>query len=59
MGKGYLVLSRKKDETLVFRVPGQDDIQVTVIRVDGKNKVRLGIQAEQDVVVLRKELIKP
>ena len=58
MPKGYLVLSRKRDESLIFRIPGQDDICVTVIRVEGKNKVRLGIKASEDVVVLREELVK-
>lgn len=51
-----LVLSRKKDETIILRVPGQKDIEITVVRVDNLNKVRLGISAEKDVVVLRSEL---
>lgn len=52
-----LVLSRKKDETVILRVPGRkDDIQITVTRIDSPNKVRLGIEAERDVVVLRSEL---
>ena len=51
-----LVLSRKKDETIILRVPGQEDIRLTVVRIDNMNKVRLGIEAERDVVVLRSEL---
>lgn len=54
-----LVLSRKKDETVILRVPGRDDIQITVTRIDSPNKVRLGIEAEKDVVVLRSELEGP
>jgi carbon storage regulator CsrA len=52
-----LVLSRKKDETVILRVPGRsDDIHITVTRIDSPNKVRLGIEAQKDVVVIRSEL---
>ena len=51
-----LVLSRKKDEAIILRVPGHDDIRLIVVRIDNMNKVRLGIEAERDVVVLRSEL---
>jgi len=51
-----LVLSRKKDETIIFRVPGRDDIRLTVVRIDNMNKVRLGVEAEKDIVILRSEL---
>ena len=48
-----LVLSRKKNEKLQLG----DSIQVTVIKVSG-DKVRLGIEAPTDTLVLRKELAK-
>lgn len=51
-----LVLSRKQDEKLILRVPGREDIEVTIVRIDNRNKVRLGIEADKDVVVLRSEL---
>lgn len=51
-----LVLSRKKDETIILRVPGKGDINLTVVRIDNSNRVRLGIEAPADVVVLRSEL---
>ena len=51
-----LVLSRKKDETILIKQPGQKPIKITVVRIDNKNKVRLGIEAEQDVSILRSEL---
>jgi carbon storage regulator CsrA len=51
-----LVLSRKKDETIILRVPGREDIKLTVVRIDNMNKVRLGVEADKDVVVLRSEL---
>jgi len=53
-----LVLSRKKDETILIKVPGREDIVLTVVKIDGPNKVRLGVQAEKDVIVLRSELEK-
>lgn len=51
-----LVLSRKTDESIILRVPGHEDIHLTVVRIDNRNKVRLGIDADKDVVVLRSEL---
>lgn len=51
-----LVLSRKKDEQIVIRRKGHADITVTIVRIDNKNKVRLGIEADKDVTVLRSEL---
>lgn len=48
-----LVLSRKKNEKLQLG----DSIQVTVIKVTG-DKVRLGIEAPSDTLVLRQELAK-
>jgi carbon storage regulator len=46
-----LVLSRRATE----RIRLGDSIVVTVVRVDG-DRVRLGIEAPADVLVLREEL---
>ena len=46
-----LVLSRKKNESIVI----DDSIVITVVRVAG-DKVRLGIDAPRDMLVLRDEL---
>jgi carbon storage regulator CsrA len=51
-----LVLSRKKDEAIIMRIPGHDDIRLTVVRIDNMNKVRIGVEADKDVVILRSEL---
>ena len=52
-----LVLSRKKDEKILLKVPGSDeDIEITVVRIDSLNKVRLGIKADKEIIVLRSEL---
>ncbi|MHA1948275.1 MAG: carbon storage regulator [Candidatus Thorarchaeota archaeon] len=54
-----LVLSRKKDERISIHLPERETpIEITVVRVDNLNKVRLGIEAEKDVIVLRSELEK-
>lgn len=47
-----LVLSRKRSEQIVIG----DRIRITVVRVDGC-QVRLGIEAPEDQMVLRAELI--
>jgi len=46
-----LVLSRKKNESLVIN----DNITIVVVEVRG-DKVRLGIEAPQDVSVHRREV---
>ena len=51
-----LVLSRKKEEKIILKVPEREDIVITVVRIDNQNKVRLGIDAEDDVIVLRSEV---
>ena len=51
-----LVLSRKKDETILIKQEGKPDIKITVVRIDNRNKVRLGIEADKSVTVLRSEL---
>lgn len=51
-----LVLSRKKDETIVLKQENQPDIRITVVRIDNRNKVRIGVQAPVEVTVLREEL---
>jgi carbon storage regulator CsrA len=55
-GSKMLVLSRKKDEQIILQVPGMQDIVLTVVRIDNRNKVRIGIEANKSVTVLRKEL---
>lgn len=52
-----LVLSRKKDETIILKGPNMEDIRITVVRIDNRNKVRIGIEAEKDITVLRSELV--
>lgn len=39
-----------------MRVPGHEDIKLTVVRIDNMNKVRIGVEADKDVVILRSEL---
>ena len=51
-----LVLSRKKDEKIILKVPGREDIEITVVRIANHNRVRIGINAEKEVIVLRSEL---
>lgn len=51
-----LVLSRKKDETILLKSPNMEDIKITIVRIDNKNKVRIGIEADKEVTVLRSEL---
>lgn len=51
-----LVLSRKRQESIVITLETGDVIRVVVIGIRG-DKVRLGIEAPQEVAVLRSELL--
>jgi carbon storage regulator CsrA len=51
-----LVLSRKKDEKFLIETPSGEVITITIVRIDGLNKVRIGIEADKNVSVLRSEL---
>ena len=47
-----LILTRRSGETILIG----DNIQVTVVDVD-RNQVRIGIDAPQEVKIVREELI--
>jgi carbon storage regulator len=47
-----LVLSRKENESIVI----DGNITITVVKIGG-DRIRLGIEAPQDVPILRSELI--
>jgi len=51
-----LVLSRKKDEKIILKMPNTSDIVITIVNIDNRNKVRVGIEADKEVTVLRSEL---
>jgi len=50
-----LVLSRQKNENVVITVPGWPEITVCVVAIRG-DKVRLGIEAQRQVLVHRQEV---
>lgn len=52
-----LVLSRKRDEKILLKISDNEQIELTVVRIDN-NKVRLGIQASDSVTILRSELVE-
>ena len=49
-----LVLSRRTKESIII----DDDIKVTVLGIDKRGEVRLGIEAPDDVNIVREELLK-
>ena len=50
-----LVVSRKLGESIYLTLPDGREIKMTVVLID-RNKVRFGIEAPQDVKILREEL---
>jgi carbon storage regulator CsrA len=52
-----LVLSRKRDEKILLKLNDKECIELTVVRIDA-NKVRLGIQASDNITILRSELLE-
>jgi carbon storage regulator CsrA len=55
-GIKMLVLSRKKDEKIILKHPDMPDIKITIVKIDNRNKVRIGIEADKEVTVIRSEL---
>ena len=53
-----LVLSRKRGERIVARLPDDREIVVTLVEIRGSDKVRLGFDAPEDVRIWREELLK-
>lgn len=53
-----LVLTRKTDESVTIRCPDGKMIKISVCRIDGNFKVRLGIDADNEYKITRTELIK-
>jgi carbon storage regulator len=52
-----LVLSRRRGESFVIFLPDGREITVTVVE-RGYDKMRLGIEAPADIVIMRSELIE-
>ena len=52
-----LVLSRKKNEKIILKTTDNKEIVITLVKIES-NKVRIGIEAESDVTILREELLK-
>lgn len=52
-----LVLTRKRGERIVIRVPGRPDPIVVTVLDTYPDKVRIGAQASPDVRVHREELL--
>lgn len=50
-----LVVSRKRDEKIVMTTADGSEIEIVVVRIE-PNKVRLGIQADKSITILRSEL---
>ncbi|MFA6916746.1 MAG: carbon storage regulator [Parachlamydiales bacterium] len=51
-----LVLTRKEDEEIVIG-EGQDEITITVLKIQGSEKVSIGIKAHPNTPIFRKELL--
>ena len=51
-----LILARKKDEVIICRIPNHEDIRIMVTDIRNNKVVRLGIEASEEVVILREEI---
>lgn len=53
-----LVLSRRRDEKVLVKVPGMEgEIEIAIVQID-QSRVRLGFTAPAEVTILRSELIE-
>ena len=51
-----LILYRRTNEEVILKIPGYEDVTLKFLRVDA-NSVRLGIDAEKRIVIMRSELL--
>ena len=51
-----LILSRKEDEAIIIKLPNGDQIDVIVTQING-NHVRVGVDADDSVEIIREELV--
>lgn len=51
-----LILSRRKGQKLVIRINDEVVAEITLLKFDNQGGVRLGFQANPEVVIMRKEL---
>jgi carbon storage regulator len=56
MESKMLVLSRKKDQTIVFQT-SEGKIEFTIVKIEN-NRVRVGINAPPNIPILRSELLQ-
>ena len=52
-----LVLTRKADEAIILTMPSGEQIDIIVTEVS-RNQVRIGIDANKDVQVMREEMLE-
>lgn len=52
-----LVLTRKKSESVVITPPGMEPITIVIVDISS-NRVRIGVDAEKEVLIKRSELKK-
>ena len=53
-----LILTRGPQQKVFVRLPDGRQVVVEVVEAVSKNKIRLGFQAPDDVVILREELVQ-
>ena len=53
-----LILTRGPQQKVFIRLPDGRQVVVEVVEAVSKNKIRLGFQAPDDVVILREELVQ-
>lgn len=51
-----LILYRRTNEEIVLKIPGYSDVTLKFLRCEN-NSVRLGIEAEKRILIMRSELL--
>ena len=54
--EGFLVLSRKLNETIVITLPDGSRIVVSLLDIRSREKARIGIKASKAVIIHRSEI---
>lgn len=51
-----LSLTRKQNESIICTLPNGDEIEILVTQING-NQVRISIDAPNDILIMREELL--
>lgn len=53
-----LYLTRKKGQSVLLKIPGYEDVVITISKVDRAGGVQMGFMAEESIEIIRDDVKK-